>query len=65
MVKVLDPSDGVIIGVYEKAEDVPEHCPNRMYSYYYPREDCEIVEVTDPKEQARLLPSLREAGKDY
>ena len=63
MVKVLDP-DGVIIGVYEKREDVPERLPNRFHTYVYPTEDLDIVEVTDPRDQQRLLPSLRKAGKD-
>lgn len=57
MVKVLDP-DGVIIGVYESRKDVPKKLPNRMYSYFYPRSACDIVEVTDPKDRERLLPTL-------
>lgn len=62
MVKVLDP-DGVIIGVYASAHAVPDKVPNRMASYWYPRAACDIVEVTDPKDVERLLPSLRKAGE--
>lgn len=58
MVKVLDP-DGIIIGVYESKEDVPNTIPNRMFSYYYPKEECDIVEVIDQKDYQRLLPSLQ------
>ena len=57
MVKVLDPS-GVIIGVFASAADVPDEIPNRMYTYSYPKDACQIVEVTDPIDYARLLPSL-------
>lgn len=57
MVKVIDP-DGIIIGVYESSKDVPKKIPNRMHSYYYPKSECNIVEVTDPKDIKRLLPSL-------
>lgn len=63
MVKVLDP-DGVIIGVYETVADVPKKLWNRMCSYQYRRSDCSIVEVTDPKDYARLLPSLQEYKKE-
>lgn len=62
MVKVLDP-DGVIIGVYETAADVPKKLWNRMCSHQYRRSDCDIVEVTDPKDHARLLPSLQKKEK--
>jgi hypothetical protein len=58
MVKVLDP-DGIIIGVYESADDVPKKIPNRMHSYSFSRAECDIVEVTDPKDYQRLLPSLQ------
>lgn len=54
MVKVLDP-DGIIIGVYESRQDVPKKIPNRFYTYYYPKSECQIVEVTDPKD---MQPSL-------
>lgn len=61
MVKVLDP-EGVIIGVYECAEDVPDRVPNRWLSYYYPRGELDIIEVPpDSKDYQRLLPSLRKA----
>ena len=53
MVKVLDP-DGIIIGVYNSNKDVPDHTPNRLCSYYYPKEECDIVEVTDHKDYQRL-----------
>jgi len=58
MVKVLDP-DGIIIGVFESRADVPKRLPNRMSSHFYRRSDCQILEVTDPKDYARLLPSLQ------
>lgn len=57
MVKVIDP-EGSIIGVYESRRQVPKRIWNRMHSYQYPRSACNIVEVTDPKEQERLRPSL-------
>ena len=57
MVKVLDP-EGIIIGVYDSADEVPNKVFNRMCSYAYPKEECDIVEVTDEREQKRLLPSL-------
>lgn len=59
MVKVLDPIDRVIIGVYDSEADVPSRIADRMFVYWFPREDCEIIPVIDPKEQERLLPSLR------
>ncbi len=58
MVKVLDP-DGTIIGVFENAADVPACIPNRMHTYYFPKEECGILDVTDPKDYQRLLPSLQ------
>ncbi len=59
MVKVLDP-DGDIIGVYETAADVPEKVPNRWGNYHYPREDLEVVEVSDEKDRLRLLPTMQQ-----
>lgn len=57
MVKVLDP-EGIIIGVYEIAKDVPAKLPNRWCTYWYPKSHLEIVEVTDPKDQQRLQKTL-------
>lgn len=51
MVKVIDPAEGVIVGVYENESDVPERIPNRFESYWFKKKECEIVEVTDPNEQ--------------
>lgn len=61
MVKVLAPDES-IIGVYETRDDVPPMVPDRFCSHCYPKEDLEIVEVTDPKEQQRLQKTL-ERGK--
>jgi hypothetical protein len=58
MVKVLDP-EGIIIGVFESKADVPKRLPNRMCSHFYRRSECDIVEVTDPEDYRRLLPSLQ------
>jgi len=63
MVKVLDP-DGIIIGVYETAADVPDLIPNRTHSYHYPKEECDVVEVVDPHDIKRLLPSLQRAKSE-
>lgn len=62
LVKVISP-EGDIIGVYKSVSDVPNRIPNRMHSYYYPKRECNIVEVTDPKDIKRLLPSLEKKGK--
>lgn len=57
MVKVIDP-EGTIVGVYENAYDVPDEIPNRMGNFDYPKSECRIMEVTDPKDYQRLLPCL-------
>jgi hypothetical protein len=59
MIKVIDP-DGNIIGVFYSHDDIPEKLPNRMQTYWYPTKECDIVEVTDPNDQARLAKSLPE-----
>ncbi len=63
MVKVLDP-DGVIIGVFETRADVPKRLSNRMCSHFYRRAECDIIEVTDPKDYQLLLPSLQKKEVD-
>jgi len=64
MVKVLCP-DGHIIGVFDSAADVPERLWNRTCSYNYPTKELEIIEVTDPKDKARLMPTLEEMRREY
>lgn len=63
MYKIIDP-EGIIIGVYETRDVIPNKLANRAYSYYYPKEECIIVEVTDPKDIKRLLPSLEAYKKE-
>ena len=63
MVKVIDP-DGIVIGVYESMANVPLNIPSRFCTHSFSREDCEIVEVTDPKDMERLRPTMERLKRE-